>query len=411
MAELVNRHTAGDRLDTVPRRPDRSTSAGRPLRGATRCATAGGGGARAGQFRPVDAVRQALPAFAGAGSARSRHRRSVDRRVRPFGMDYAVRPVQAGKHSRQPTQKSRSFPVAVHASSAAGRVDWRSRYDDLRYETCDLPADVATGVAQYLKRFGLRYAAFDFSVTPDGAWWFLEANPSGQWSGSRRRPGCRSPRPSPTNWSAHHEALRRHPLDHRQRLVEQLTQLGAIRSDAVRQAFLDVGREWFVPHFQRRDENGTQWVDGVDPDVHEEWLAGVYTDDVLIVQTRSAPDLADPNGAPTSSSSMPSVMAGMLEALDLRPGMRVLEIGTGTGYNAALLCRLVGDANVVTIELDPALADAARNTCTGMACARPCTPATVGAQLPEQAPFDRILATASADHVPRLGSSNSPTAV
>lgn len=75
----------------------------------------------------------------------------------------------------------RGFPVAVHASSAAGRVDWRSRYDDLHYEPCDLPDDVATGVAQYLKRFGLRYAAFDFSVSPDGAWWFLEANPSGQW--------------------------------------------------------------------------------------------------------------------------------------------------------------------------------------------------------------------------------------
>lgn len=75
----------------------------------------------------------------------------------------------------------RSFSVAVHASSAAGRVDWRSRYDDLRYAPCDLPDDVAAGVRSYLERFGLRYAAFDFSVTPDGAWWFLEANPSGQW--------------------------------------------------------------------------------------------------------------------------------------------------------------------------------------------------------------------------------------
>lgn len=75
----------------------------------------------------------------------------------------------------------RCFPVAVHASSAAGRVDWRSRYDDLRYQPCDLPDDVAAGIRQYLERFGLRYAAFDFSVTPDGAWWFLEANPSGQW--------------------------------------------------------------------------------------------------------------------------------------------------------------------------------------------------------------------------------------
>lgn len=189
-------------------------------------------------------------------------------------------------------------------------------------------------------------------------------------------------------------------LDHRQRLVEQLTQLGAIRSDVVRQAFLDVGREWFVPRFQRRDDNGTRWVDGTDPDAHEEWLAGVYDDDVLIVQTRSASDLADPSGLPTSSSSMPSVMAGMLEALDLRPGMRVLEIGTGTGYNTALLCRLVSDANVVTVELDPALADVARDTLHRYGL-RPTVHTGDGrAPLPEQAPFDRIIATASADHVP-----------
>jgi hypothetical protein len=75
----------------------------------------------------------------------------------------------------------RCFPVAVHASSAPGRVDWRSRYDDLSYVPCALPDSVRDGVSAYLRRFGLRYAAFDFSVTPDGAWWFLEANASGQW--------------------------------------------------------------------------------------------------------------------------------------------------------------------------------------------------------------------------------------
>ena len=73
------------------------------------------------------------------------------------------------------------FPVEVHASSAPGRVDWRSRYDDLSYVPCALPDDVRHSVRAYLRRFGLRYAAFDFSVTPDGDWWFLEANASGQW--------------------------------------------------------------------------------------------------------------------------------------------------------------------------------------------------------------------------------------
>jgi protein-L-isoaspartate O-methyltransferase len=45
---------------------------------------------------------------------------------------------------------------------------------------------------------------------------------------------------------------------------------------------------------------------------------------------------------PTSSSSAPHVMATMLDALELRPGLRVLEIGGGSGYNAALLAELVG---------------------------------------------------------------------
>ncbi len=79
-------------------------------------------------------------------------------------------------------------------------------------------------------------------------------------------------------------------------------------------------------------------VDGTGPRQRDEWLRGVYTDDVLTVQLTVAPDLADGAGTPTSSSTMPTVMAGMLEALNIQPGHGVLEIGAGTGYNPALLC-------------------------------------------------------------------------
>jgi protein-L-isoaspartate O-methyltransferase len=61
---------------------------------------------------------------------------------------------------------------------------------------------------------------------------------------------------------------------------------------------------------------------------------------------------------PTSSSSQPSLMARMLEQLELEPGLRVLEIGAGTGYNAALMAEL--GAAVTTVELQPAVAQAAR---------------------------------------------------
>ena len=62
-----------------------------------------------------------------------------------------------------------------------------------------------------------------------------------------------------------------------------------------------------------------------------------------------------------SSSSQPAIMAIMLEQLDLQPGHKVLEIGTGPGYNAALMAHIVGEAGqVVTVEIDQDLTDAAR---------------------------------------------------
>ena len=75
-----------------------------------------------------------------------------------------------------------------------------------------------------------------------------------------------------------------------------------------------------------------------------------YTDDAIVTH--------DVGGVPTSSSSQPSLMARMLEQLDLRAGDRVLEIGTGTGYNAALMAEL--GAAVTTVELQPEVAAAAR---------------------------------------------------
>ena len=75
----------------------------------------------------------------------------------------------------------RCFAVAVHAGSPEAHVDWRARYDGLRYQVCETPEEVRCAVVAYLRAFGLTFGAFDFSVTPDGRWWFLECNPAGQW--------------------------------------------------------------------------------------------------------------------------------------------------------------------------------------------------------------------------------------
>ena len=61
----------------------------------------------------------------------------------------------------------------------------------------------------------------------------------------------------------------------------------------------------------------------------------------------------------TSSASKPDLVLSMLAALDVHDGHTVLEIGTGTGYNAALLAARLGAPNVTTVEIDPMLADRA----------------------------------------------------
>jgi protein-L-isoaspartate(D-aspartate) O-methyltransferase len=82
-------------------------------------------------------------------------------------------------------------------------------------------------------------------------------------------------------------------------------------------------------------------------------VADVYTDQAI--PTKHA------DGRPISSSSQPAIMAIMLEQLALQPGQRVLEIGAGTGYNAALIAEIVGkDGRVVAIDIDQDLALAAR---------------------------------------------------
>jgi protein-L-isoaspartate(D-aspartate) O-methyltransferase len=106
----------------------------------------------------------------------------------------------------------------------------------------------------------------------------------------------------------------------------------------------------------------------------------------------------DGQGVPTSSASAPGTVAGMLEQAEVRAGHRVLEVGAGTGYNAALLAHLVGPVgSVTTIEYDAEVADAARAhlAAYGADRVRVVTgDGTLGAA--EDGPFDRILVTAGA---------------
>ena len=97
--------------------------------------------------------------------------------------------------------------------------------------------------------------------------------------------------------------------------------------------------------------------------------------------------------------SQPYIVAFMTQALDVRATDRVLEIGTGSGYQAAVLCELAKE--VYTIEIVTPLAERARETLTGLGYRNVHVRAGNGyLGWPEQAPFDRVIVTAAPEEVP-----------
>jgi protein-L-isoaspartate(D-aspartate) O-methyltransferase len=164
-------------------------------------------------------------------------------------------------------------------------------------------------------------------------------------------------------------------LDLNARMVDRAKANGAIRSAAVEAAFRAVLRHLFLP--------------GVN-------VERVYSGAVVVTRT-------DEKGQGISSSSEVAIMAPMLEDLDVRPGHRVLELGAGTGYNAALLDHLVGaGGEVVSVELDPEIAAEAREHLASAGRERVRVIAGDGyAGHAERAPYDRIVATASVRDIPR----------
>jgi glutathione synthase/RimK-type ligase-like ATP-grasp enzyme len=76
----------------------------------------------------------------------------------------------------------RFFAARIDAASEAARVDWRSDYQSISHTVTGTPGTVRSQVNALLDALGLRFAALDFIVAPDGQWWFLECNPNGQWA-------------------------------------------------------------------------------------------------------------------------------------------------------------------------------------------------------------------------------------
>lgn len=152
----------------------------------------------------------------------------------------------------------------------------------------------------------------------------------------------------------------------RAELVEELVRDGHIRSPPVERAFRAVPRESFVPP----DVRGDAYVDTPLP--------------IPLGQTISAP----------------SMIAIMLEEADLRRGHKVLDVGTGSGYNAALLAEIVGGPNVVSIERHAELADFARQNLAAAGLGE--VKVVVGDGTLGHgpgAPYDRVVVTAGAPRI------------
>ena len=148
-------------------------------------------------------------------------------------------------------------------------------------------------------------------------------------------------------------------------MVEQQIEARGVRDHAVLAAMRRVPRHRFVP-----------------PDL----LREAYEDTPLPIGRQQ-------------TISQPYIVAYMTEILELKPTHKVLEIGTGSGYQAAVLGELVRD--VYTIEIVAELGERARSLLDGLGYRN--VHVRIGDGYlgwPEQAPFDRIVVTAAPDHVP-----------
>ncbi|MFJ3650913.1 methyltransferase domain-containing protein [Streptomyces murinus] len=180
-------------------------------------------------------------------------------------------------------------------------------------------------------------------------------------------------------------------------MVREIAAEGAFAADPRwREPFARVPRHLFVPYYFVAGPRGYErrWGESPDPRARVRWVRGAYADEPLATRLR--------DGELLSSSSQPSLMARMLAALRVEDGDRVLEVGAGTGYNAALLAERLGDDDLVTsVELEPEITESAR---AHLAAAgyRPTVVTGDGARgVPGRAPFDRIIATCALPTVPR----------
>ncbi|MGW0982099.1 methyltransferase domain-containing protein [Streptomyces xiamenensis] len=167
-----------------------------------------------------------------------------------------------------------------------------------------------------------------------------------------------------------------------------------------------VPRHAFIPRQAwANPEKGERalWIDrDIDPDL---WWSTVYSNAVIITQiddgrTELTPESVRTTYNFTCSSSAPALVFAFLESLEARPGDKVLEIGTGTGWTAALLAEVAGDERVFSIEVDPALAVTAEKNLAAAGRSPRLIVGDGSLGAPEHGPFDRVHVTCGVQNIP-----------
>lgn len=167
-------------------------------------------------------------------------------------------------------------------------------------------------------------------------------------------------------------------------------------------AFRAVPRSGFLPEVMWPFDTATSATTTVDRRADPgAWYRWAHTDAPITTQWDDGRHTGPgPGELYTSSASKPSLVFAMLADLDVHAGMRVLEIGTGTGWNAALLSHRLGERRVTTVEVDGRIAAQARENLRRAGYAPHVVAGDGALGHPGNAPYDRIIATCGMRRIP-----------
>ncbi|WP_399552800.1 methyltransferase domain-containing protein [Streptomyces sp. WELS2] len=187
----------------------------------------------------------------------------------------------------------------------------------------------------------------------------------------------------------------------RKELGRLLMESGALSSEWA-PTFAAVDRAAFLPDLMWPYDMATRLSTPVDRrEDSDTWYAAVDSDVPIVTQWDDGAHLGPvPGKLATSSSSMPSVVYSLLQDLDVEDGMRVLDVGTGTGETAGALTHRLGPGKVTTIEVDGAVSARARERLCGHGLYPDVVAGDGFRGHPDAAPYDRLLATVGIRRVP-----------